>query len=120
MSRIVVLGAGSWGTTIAKVIADGGTEVALWARRPQQAEEIQATKLNQEYLPDIKLPDLILPTSNIESALLDAEQIYLAVPSPRYQVARFNTANIKHRVSTSRCRADLPGSAIPAASSESD
>jgi glycerol-3-phosphate dehydrogenase (NAD(P)+) len=81
MSRIVVLGAGSWGTTIAKVIADGGTEVALWARRPGQAEEIRATKFNREYLPDIKLPVLLLPTSNIESALLDAEQIYLAIPS---------------------------------------
>jgi glycerol-3-phosphate dehydrogenase (NAD(P)+) len=46
VSRIVVLGAGSWGTTIAKVIADGGNEVTLWARRTEQVEQINSTQQN--------------------------------------------------------------------------
>ena len=81
MSRIVVLGAGSWGTTIAKVIADGGTDVTLWARRVEQAEAIRRTSENEEYLPGIKLPENLSITASIEDALSGAEQIYIAVPS---------------------------------------
>lgn len=81
MTRIVVLGAGSWGTTIAKVIADGGNEVTLWSRREDLAEEINQKHRNVDYLPGIDLPKNLLVTSNLESALSDAEQVYLAVPA---------------------------------------
>ncbi|MEY4994598.1 MAG: hypothetical protein RLZ65_447 [Actinomycetota bacterium] len=81
MTRIVVLGAGSWGTTIAKVIADGGNEVTLWSRREDLAEEINQKHRNVDYLPGIDLPKNLLATSNLESALSDAEQVYLAVPA---------------------------------------
>lgn len=81
MSRIVVLGAGSWGTTIAKVIADGGTDVTLWARRAEQAELIATSRTNEEYLPGIELPSNLSITSDIANALSEAEQIYIAVPS---------------------------------------
>ena len=81
MSQVVVIGAGSWGTTIAKVIADGGTEVTLWSRRPEVAEEISEQHRNGDYLPGVELPHNLLATDNIEQALSGAEQIYLAVPS---------------------------------------
>lgn len=81
MSRIVVLGAGSWGTTIAKVIADGGNELMLWARRADQVEQINSTQQNPDYLPGIVLPKSIHATSSIEQALDKAEQIYIAIPS---------------------------------------
>jgi glycerol-3-phosphate dehydrogenase (NAD(P)+) len=81
VSRIVVMGAGSWGTTIAKVIADGGEAVTLWSRRPEVAEEINAFHRNGDYLPGINLPKNLSATSNIADALKDAEQVYLAVPS---------------------------------------
>ena len=81
MSQIVVLGAGSWGTTIAKVIAEGGTEVILWARREALAQEIQETGRNGDYLPGIDLPENLLVTSDTEKALRGASQIYLAIPS---------------------------------------
>ena len=54
--RIVVLGAGSWGTTFAKVMADGGNDVVMWARRPELAREITEAKRNSDYLPGINLP----------------------------------------------------------------
>ena len=76
-----MLGAGSWGTTIAKVIADGGTDVTLWARRAEQAELISNSRSNEEYLPGIELPSNLSTTSDIAYALGDAEQIYIAVPS---------------------------------------
>ncbi len=81
MSRIVVMGAGSWGTTVAKVIADAGFEVMLWSRREEVANEINETKRNSDYLPGIDLPQNLSATSNLAEALKDAEQIYLAIPS---------------------------------------
>lgn len=81
MSRIVVMGAGSWGTTIAKVIADGGTEVMLYSRRPEVAEEINSSHRNGDYLPGINLPHNLLATSDLAEAFAGAEQIYLAVPA---------------------------------------
>lgn len=81
MSEIVVLGAGSWGTTIAKVIADGGNAVTLWSRRLDLAQEISQTGRNGEYLPGIDLPLGLTATSDIEAALQDAKQIYIAIPS---------------------------------------
>ena len=81
MSRIAVMGAGSWGTTVAKVIADAGFEVILWSRRDEVANEINETKRNSDYLPGIDLPKNLTPTSDLEAALRDAEQIYLAIPS---------------------------------------
>ena len=81
MSRLVVMGAGSWGTTIAKVIADAGNEVVLWSRRDEVAVEINETKRNSDYLPGIDLPSNLTATSDLGFALKDAEQIYLAIPS---------------------------------------
>jgi glycerol-3-phosphate dehydrogenase (NAD(P)+) len=81
LSRIVVLGAGSWGTTIAKVIADGGSEVTLWARRSSQAESISKFHTNEDYLPGIELPEKLSASSDIAWSLSGAEQIYIAVPS---------------------------------------
>jgi glycerol-3-phosphate dehydrogenase (NAD(P)+) len=81
LSDIVVLGAGSWGTTIAKVIADGGHEVKLWARRPELAKEIIETGRNGEYLPGIDLPKNLIATHEIATALAGAKQVYFAIPS---------------------------------------
>lgn len=81
MSHIVVMGAGSWGTTVAKVIADAGSEVVLWSRREEVAAEINETKRNSDYLPGIDLPNNLSATSNLAEALIDAQQIYLAIPS---------------------------------------
>ena len=95
MSKYAVLGAGSWGTTIAKVIADGGHGVTLWARKPQLAAEIDATRLNANYLPEIVLPEGIIVSSDVEAALKDSEQVYLAIPS---QTLRENLTNWKHLI----------------------
>lgn len=81
MSKIVVMGAGSWGTTIAKVIADAGNEVMLWSRRQEVSEEISSVQRNGDYLPGISLPTNLLATSDLDLALAGAEQIYLAIPS---------------------------------------
>ena len=81
MSTVTVVGSGSWGTTFAKILADAGNDVTLWARRQELAREINETNRNSDYLPGINLPPSLSATSVLSDALEGAEQIYLAVPS---------------------------------------
>jgi glycerol-3-phosphate dehydrogenase (NAD(P)+) len=81
MSKIAVIGAGSWGTTFAKVLADGGAEVALWARRSELADEINSSHRNGDYLPGVNLPAAVTASSDIAAVLAGASQVYLSVPS---------------------------------------
>ncbi len=61
MTRAAVLGAGSWGTTFAKVLADAGCKVTLLARRPELAATICSERENLDYLPGIRLPETDRP-----------------------------------------------------------
>ncbi len=79
--RIAVLGAGSWGTTFAKVLADGGADVALWARRPELAREISQSKRNSDYLPGVNLPRNLWSSSRIPEVMDGAELVFISVPS---------------------------------------
>ncbi|MEY2674687.1 MAG: hypothetical protein RLZZ514_1252, partial [Actinomycetota bacterium] len=81
MGKLAVMGAGAWGTTFAKVLADGDYEVMLWARREDVTDEINKLHRNGDYLPGIKLPKNLTADSNPESVLKDAEIVFLAVPS---------------------------------------
>ncbi|MEU2251753.1 NAD(P)H-dependent glycerol-3-phosphate dehydrogenase [Nocardia xishanensis] len=80
MTRAAVLGAGSWGTAFAKVLADAGTEVTIWARRAEVAEALATEHRNPFYLPDVQLP-MVAATDDHERALDGAELVVLAVPS---------------------------------------
>jgi glycerol-3-phosphate dehydrogenase (NAD(P)+) len=81
MTRAAVLGAGSWGTTFAKVLADAGCDVTLHARRSELAKSITEDRENRDYLPGIRLPDALRATADAGEALLDADLVVLAVPS---------------------------------------
>jgi glycerol-3-phosphate dehydrogenase (NAD(P)+) len=80
---VAVLGAGSWGTTFAKVVADAhpGIQVRLWARRPEVAEEINHRHLNSQYLNDIRLPDNLTASGEVADVMDGAELVVLAVPA---------------------------------------
>lgn len=82
MAKIAVMGAGSWGTTFAKVLADNSTnEVVLWARRQDVADEINTDHRNGDYLPGIALPKTLTASTDVAAVLAGASQIYLSVPS---------------------------------------
>lgn len=81
MTRAAVLGAGSWGTTFAAALADAGTDVLLWARRPTVAEAINRDHVNHDYLPERRLPDVLSATDDPKEALDGADLVVLAVPS---------------------------------------
>ena len=92
MVKVAVMGAGSWGTTLAKVFADAGNSVVLWVRKEAVARKIQISRENEKYLPGLILPRGIAATSDPLVALSDANIVVLAVPS---QTLRENLARWK-------------------------
>ncbi|WP_228002948.1 NAD(P)H-dependent glycerol-3-phosphate dehydrogenase [Nocardia australiensis] len=80
MTRAAVMGAGSWGTAFAKVLAEAGTDVTIWARRPEVAEALTTDHRNPFYLPDVQLPP-VTATHDPARAIDGAEIVVLAVPS---------------------------------------
>ena len=81
MVNVAVMGAGSWGTTLAKVFADAGNDVRLWARRAELAQAINETHTNPDYLPDTRLPAAVRATHNDAEALALADVVVFGVPS---------------------------------------
>jgi glycerol-3-phosphate dehydrogenase (NAD(P)+) len=75
------MGAGAWGTALAKVLADAGNPVTLWTRRDELAQEINRTHRNIGYLGDVALPETIRATSDPAEALSGACTVLLSVPS---------------------------------------
>lgn len=80
MEKIFVIGAGSWGTTLAALLGGKGYNVHLWARRKELAEEINKTRENKQYLKGIKIPETVTATNSIES-ISGSDIIVIAVPS---------------------------------------
>ncbi len=81
VGKVAVMGAGSWGTAFAIMASDAGAETALWARRPEIADEIREQRTNTAYLPDVALPDALEVSTDPERSLADAEVVVLAIPS---------------------------------------
>jgi len=79
--RVSVLGAGGWGSALAKVLSDNLHEVVLWSKFEEEIEKIRRTGENPDRLPGIKLPENLILTSDETSALKGADVIVMAVPS---------------------------------------
>jgi glycerol-3-phosphate dehydrogenase (NAD(P)+) len=77
--KITVVGAGSWGTTVASMLAPK-VDTVLWARRPELAEHINEGA-NPDYLPGFELPRELTSTTDIEAAVTGADAIVMSVPS---------------------------------------
>lgn len=80
MQQISVLGAGSFGTTLAHLLAHSGSRVALLSRSEETAHKINQTRTNPAYFPDSQLPINITATADISAALSGSNTVYLAVP----------------------------------------
>jgi glycerol-3-phosphate dehydrogenase (NAD(P)+) len=81
VTTVAVLGAGAWGTTFAKVLADGGADVRLWARRDEIAREINETHRNTKYLQRVTLPLSVTASTSLTATLAGVDEVYLSVPS---------------------------------------
>lgn len=79
--RVAVIGAGSWGTALALVLAEAGHAVMLWARTPEVASAINEEHRNPRYLSDYRLPSAIRATSDYAEACAGAEAVVIVTPS---------------------------------------
>ncbi len=81
LRRAVVVGAGSWGTAVATLLARSGAHVQLACRTPEQAAELRASRTNPRYLPGVELPETVTPMTVAEADLSRTELLCLAVPA---------------------------------------
>jgi glycerol-3-phosphate dehydrogenase (NAD(P)+) len=72
-ARAAVFSAGSWGTAVAKIMADAGTDVIVHARRAEIADAINTTRHNPGYFPDVDLPETLTATTDPAAALENAD-----------------------------------------------
>lgn len=78
--RVAVLGAGSWGTTVASLSSQNAPTI-LWSRRPDLADAINREHVNPRYLPDTALPEDLRATADVAEAVRDADVVVMGVPS---------------------------------------
>jgi glycerol-3-phosphate dehydrogenase (NAD(P)+) len=81
MPRVGVIGAGSWGTALAKVLCENGHQVTLWARQAQLVTRLERERYNIQYLPGVPLPSSLHFTTDLAEATHEAELVLIAVPS---------------------------------------
>jgi glycerol-3-phosphate dehydrogenase (NAD(P)+) len=83
--RVTVLGAGSWGTTVASLLSRRDHQTLLWARKPEVAEEVNRDHRNSAYLPDAVLPSRLTATAELEQAARHAELLVVGVPTSAFR-----------------------------------
>ncbi|MEL7647010.1 MAG: NAD(P)H-dependent glycerol-3-phosphate dehydrogenase [Sedimentibacter sp.] len=97
--KITLLGGGSWGTALSKLLSENGHEVTVWLRDENQCIELRNERVNKKYMPDVKLPDDIVFTWDINEAVKDAEYILIVTPT---QKIRSVLRQIKPELKTGR------------------
>jgi len=85
-ARVAVLGAGSWGTALSILLINNGHRTVLWGRSADRVCDIVRTRLNRAYLPDLRLPDALTVTSDLEAAVGEAHDVLVVVPGRAYRV----------------------------------
>ena len=84
--KVGLLGGGSWGTTVASLIAKNAA-VTLWARDQAAVDEINTSHSNEKYLPGATLPANLVATSEMQSALSQADVVVMGIPSHGFRSA---------------------------------
>ncbi len=79
--RICVVGAGGWGTALAMLLAENGTNVSLWSHNPEVAEELVGERTNRAYLPGVRLPENVRATTAMDEAVAGAGLVVVVTPS---------------------------------------
>lgn len=80
-AKVGVLGGGSWGTALAILLADKGYDITMWLRDEKQFKEMNELRINQKYLPNIKLPSNLRLTLDLEEVSFKKDMILLSVPT---------------------------------------
>jgi glycerol-3-phosphate dehydrogenase (NAD(P)+) len=91
--KITVIGAGAWGTALARLLQQGNHQVTLWGHIPEWLEEIRQTGRNERFLPGIELPREVAFETNLSRAIEEAECVVVAVPSQPFRDVTRHLAN---------------------------
>lgn len=81
MSKVTVIGDGSWGTAIAVLLSEKGEEVSLWGAFEKNIENINKSRENRKFLPGVKIPSGVLVTGDVKVAISESKYAVFAVPS---------------------------------------
>ena len=92
--KVAVLGAGAWGSALAKIISENGNAVALWGHRREQLRRVAETHMN-ELLPGVTLPADLQFQSDVAKAVRDVECIVMAVPSKAFRATAKSVAGYR-------------------------
>ena len=84
IKRVGLIGGGSWGTTVASIVAKN-TDIAIWARNASTVAEINEQHTNKKYLPDAKLPKNLVAFNDLESVVANADVLIMGVPSNSFR-----------------------------------
>ncbi|RUM33781.1 MAG: glycerol-3-phosphate dehydrogenase [Desulfobulbus sp.] len=84
INKTAVIGAGSWGTALAKLLADKGEQVVLWGHNPAHIDALRRDRENKKYLPGAALPDTLEPVDNLE-VVSECQSVVMVVPSHGYR-----------------------------------
>lgn len=82
---IAILGAGSWGTSLAILAARNGCQTLLWGHRPEQVAELERDRQNRHYLPDVPFPENLAVTANLSVAAQFSDIVLVCVPSHAFK-----------------------------------
>ena len=83
--KIAVLGAGAWGTALARLLHQGEKHVTLWGHNPEHLQDLQRTGRNERYLPGIQLSPGIVFETRLNRAISEATSVVVAVPSKAFR-----------------------------------
>ena len=100
MKSAIILGAGSWGTALAVMLAERGLKVQFWGRDAALMNEIQTTRCNSRYMPNLLLPDELTATSKMED-LQPADLVVFVVPSKVMRSGSARSTSAKSHATTS-------------------
>ncbi|MGX7204124.1 NAD(P)H-dependent glycerol-3-phosphate dehydrogenase [Enterococcus pingfangensis] len=92
--KVAVLGPGSWGTALAKVLAENGHEVRLWGNNEAQMDEINTYHTNRHYLPDLKIPESIKGEKSLKNAIKDADAVLFVIPTKAVRIVAQEFAQV--------------------------
>ncbi|MBS7008383.1 NAD(P)H-dependent glycerol-3-phosphate dehydrogenase [Anaerostipes sp.] len=82
MKKVSVIGAGSWGSALAVLLANNGHEVTLWSHDPKEIDMLMKEREQKDKLPGVKLPENVKVSGDLEETLTGRDVIVMAVPSP--------------------------------------
>ena len=99
-AKLAVLGAGSWGTALAILLARNGAAVSLWGHDPDEVAALLNDGENRHYLPGIKLPEGLTPSNDLEATVVNADEVLIVVPSHAFASVCAEIARVRPQLKT--------------------